>query len=137
MTTPPTPAQMTAAIQSVLPDAIAAWWFGSALRNEMRNDSDVDIAVWLPYAWNANQKMKAHADISRLLNRPVDVLDFFRLSTVMKVQILETGELLFADNPVALEMYCAIVKTEYLHIQKWRLPMIKNLTDEICELGMT
>jgi uncharacterized protein len=131
MKTPPSTAQLKAVIQGLLPDAAAAWLFGSAVRNEMRSDSDVDVALWMPAAWSPAEKMKAHDLLSNALGTPVDILDFSRLPTVMQVQILETGELLFADDPVAVEMYCATVKTEYLHIQRWRQPMIRTLTDEL------
>lgn len=132
-TAAPTAASLVQAIQSALPDAQAAWLFGSAVRGEMHAESDIDIAVWLPNAWTVNEKIAAYALLSDQLKAPVDLLDFRRLPTVMQVQILETGALLFSHHPAALEMYCARIRTEYLHIQRWRQPMIERLAAELSQ----
>ncbi len=127
----PSTEKLVANIRHVLPDAQAAWLFGSAARNELHDKSDIDIAVWLPSAWNLAIKIKAYSELSAAWNRPVDVLDFLRLHTVMQVQVIETGKLLFAHNPVVIEMQCATIRTEYLHMQNWRQPMIKNLVAQL------
>lgn len=130
---PPSSAQVVAAIHQVLPQANALWLFGSAARNELRAHSDIDLAVILPNALQSTEKMHATAALSTALGRDVDLLDFSRLPTVMQFQVLETGQLLYTDDAVKTETYSAFIRTEYQHIQRWREPMIAQLTRDLAQ----
>jgi uncharacterized protein len=133
MSTPPSSAQMVAAIHQVLPQANALWLFGSAARHELRADSDIDLAVTLPTALQSAEKLRVTTALSTALGRDVDLLDFSRLPTVMQFQVLETGQLLYTDDAVKTETYSAFVRTEYQHIQRWREPMIAQLTRDLAQ----
>jgi uncharacterized protein len=122
---------LVAAVRTVLPCASALWLFGSAARQALRADSDVDLAVLLPEPLTGMDKIKKTQALADLLGRDVDLLDFARLHTVMQVQILETGTLLFADAPAKLWAWSGRIRTEYLHIQRWRQPMISHLTEAL------
>jgi predicted nucleotidyltransferase len=117
-----------------LPQANALWLFGSAARHELRADSDIDLAVTLPTALQSAEKLRVTTALSTALGRDVDLLDFSRLPTVMQFQVLETGQLLYTDNAVKTETYSAFVRTEYQHIQRWREPMIAQLTRDLAQI---
>jgi uncharacterized protein len=122
---------LIAAVRRILPHASALWLFGSATRHALQADSDLDIAVLLPEPLAGRDKLLAAEALADALGRDVDLLDFARLHTVMQVQILETGSLLFADEPAKLWAWCGRIRTEYLHIQRWRQPMIARLAEAL------
>lgn len=124
-------ADIAKAVHQVLPQARALWLFGSAARNEMRDDSDIDLAVTLPAPLTPLEKWQVQSQLAQLLGADIDLLDFGRLPTVMQYQVIETGQLLFATDPVATETYNAFVRSEYMDIQRWRQPMIAKLTQEL------
>lgn len=131
MKTAPDSARITKLVQQELPQARALWLFGSAARGDMQDDSDIDLAVTLPEPLDAQEKWELQIRLGRQLGFDVDLLDFARLPTVMQLQIIETGQLLFAKDPLATEMYNAFVRTEYLDIQRWRQPMIVQLAADL------
>jgi uncharacterized protein len=135
MNSPPSQPEITLAIRAVLPQARAAWIFGSAARQAMRDDSDLDIAVSLPHPLPARELVRAVQALSVELNIEVDLLDFTHAHTVMQFQILNTGLLLFSDDPVALEQYRGFVLTEYQHMQAWRQPMMAHLARRLSKTG--
>lgn len=123
------------AVAKVVPSAKAAWIFGSAANGRWRVGSDLDIAVQLPNAWPAAERFEAAMALGALLDTDVDLLDFQRLDTVMQVQILQTGRLLMARDPVALLQYEGFLRTEYQNIQRWRQPMVRALADRLAAGG--
>lgn len=101
MNAPPTKTQLTAAIRSVFPEAVAAWLYGSAASGLMNAESDIDIAVLLPprdvrkTAWS----LKSEAQIlAERLNRKIDLVNFSAVSCVLQKEILSAGKLLFSND---------------------------------------
>ena len=101
MTTPPTSEQMSTAIQSVLPDAAAAWLYGSAASGSMNAESDIDIAVLLPpkdprqTSWALGQEAQ---NLGERLHRKVDLVNFLAVSCVLQKEILNAGKPLFSKD---------------------------------------
>lgn len=101
MTTLPSNVQLTSDIQRVLPDAVAAWLYGSAGSGSMNADSDIDIAVLLPLtdarktSWSLQNQTQALAE--RWL-RKVDLVNFSAVSFVLQKEILSGGKLLFSTD---------------------------------------
>lgn len=132
----PSPANVAAAVQQVLPRVQAAWLFGSAAEPErLRSDSDIDVAVWVDEPLNPAALWTAQQALAERLGRDVDVLDYLRLPTVMQVQVLTTGHLLFDHDPVRTSGYNGFVRTEYQHIQRWRQPMMAALAKRLQHAG--
>jgi uncharacterized protein len=108
MTTPltsPTSQQITAAIQSVLPDAAAAWLYGSAASGSMKAESDIDIAVLLPpkdarkTSWSLRQEAQS---LGELWHRKVDLVNFSAVSCILQKEILSAGKHLFSNDEFAV-----------------------------------
>ncbi|WP_137921763.1 nucleotidyltransferase domain-containing protein [Hydrogenophaga sp. 2FB] len=126
---------IAAAVVAVVPSAKAVWLFGSAVNGRWRAGSDLDIAVQLPGRWSPSERFDVAMALGARLNVDVDLLEFQRLDTVMQVQILETGRLLIARDPVALLQYEGFLRTEYQNIQRWRQPMVRALADRLATSG--
>lgn len=130
---PPSPQQARQAIRQCLPQSRAAWLFGSAAHGGARfgAGSDIDIAVRLPHPLGGPAQLHAAEQLAQRLGHEVDLLDFDRLPTVMQVQIMHTGELLFNDSGAEHLDHCSRILTEYQHIQRWRQPMVQQLLAQL------
>ena len=101
MTTLPSNVQLTSDIQRVVPDAIAAWLYGSGGSGSMNTDSDIDIAVLLPptdtrkTSWSLRNHTQALAEH---WHRKVDLVNFAAVSCVLQKEILSGGKLLFSTD---------------------------------------
>jgi uncharacterized protein len=95
----PIDTQLIADLRAVVPQASAAWLYGSAARNALRPDSDIDVALLLPQAMTFEQKWDWTEHLSTLWKRDVDVVDFRSVSCVLQNEVLQGGRRLFADDP--------------------------------------
>ena len=126
---------ITQVVRDVLPDARAAWLFGSAAKGNWREGSDIDLAVSMPQPFTAAVRISAAERMIAALGIEVDLLDFDQMHTVMQVQIIDTGSLLFSQDPVALAQYQGFLHTEYQNIQQWRQPMMVRLAQRLSDAG--
>ena len=73
--------------------------FGSAVRNELMPDSDIDLLVeYLPDAPVGYFSMARHMrDLSEIVGRPVDLATPNSLSRYIRQEVLDSAELLYAQ----------------------------------------
>lgn len=77
---------------------IVIYLFGSAARNQLRKDSDIDIAILTeneiePYVCF----MKAQ-ELADIFKRDVDLIDLNTSSTVFKAQVVGTGKRIYCSD---------------------------------------
>ena len=128
---PPNYEAIVHAVREVLPQARAAWLFGSAAQGRFRSGSDLDIAVDTVEPLTSVHKWDASEQLAQRFGCDVDLLDFRHLSTVMQAQVLSTGILLYSNEPTETAGYCAFVFSEYQNIQSWRQPMMRQLAERL------
>ena len=93
--------QLAATIRSVLPGAVAAWLYGSAARSSMNADSDIDIAVLLPFGDPRQTTWALSAEAQLLaerLHKKVDLVNFSMVSCVLQKEVLSAGNKLFSTD---------------------------------------
>ncbi len=75
--------------------------FGSALRNELTPESDIDLLVeYLPDAPVGYFSMARHMrDLSEIVGRPVDLATPNSLSRYIRQGILASARLIYAQEP--------------------------------------
>lgn len=83
------------AIRSAIPEVQALYLFGSVATGQDRSDSDVDLAVLAPRPLDQLSRWRLQESIAAELGRDVDLVDLRAASTVMQVQVLDTGRVLF------------------------------------------
>lgn len=82
---------------------LAVYLFGSAAKNLMRKNSDIDIAVLLDEKIeNKIQRfdfiLTAGMELEKETGRPFDVVDITEAPLALQHQILKTGQLLVENN---------------------------------------
>ncbi len=96
------------AVREAVPDAVAAYLFGSHAAGAARSESDVDLAVLLPGGRTLSSEAlwDARESISKALGaEKVDLVDLRAASTVMRVQVVSTGRVLFEADRTARERF--------------------------------
>lgn len=93
-------------IKNVKPTLI--YIFGSAARNELREDSDIDIAYLSDVALSNYEIFMLANDIADIVKREVDLIDLNKASTVFKAQIVGNGKVIYCSDDTKrmyFEMY--------------------------------
>lgn len=121
------PEQLLCELHLLFPTLSAAYLFGSAARDALTSDSDLDIAVDVGQPMTATKRWNAAQKLAARFSRDVDLIDFRVASAVLRHQILTTGQRLFARDPAAQASYEAAVLSEYLDFVAQRAPLMRDI----------
>lgn len=83
------------ALRAAIPELQAIYVFGSVATGQDRPHSDVDLAVLVRRPLGGETRWRLQERIAAELGRDVDLVDLREASTVMQVQVLRTGRVLF------------------------------------------
>ncbi len=77
---------------------VVVYLFGSAARNEMRNDSDIDIAYLSDAKLSQYENFMLAQELADIFNRDVDLINLRESSTVFKAQVVGTGKRIYCSD---------------------------------------
>ena len=109
-------------------DIAFAFLFGSASKNKVRKDGDVDIAVYFcpegDVEWEVFDKRYTaentiSLDLERLLKKEVDLIVLNRARAVLADEVLRKGKpIMIKDKGILLDFLC-IVTDEAEYVRNW------------------
>jgi predicted nucleotidyltransferase len=120
-----------AVILAAAPNAVAVYVFGSAAREELRQESDVDLAVLARRPLDQIARWHLQEEIAAALGRDVDLVDLRAASTVMRVQVLRDGRLLYEAAPGERALFEATALASYARLQEER----RGILDDVAARG--
>lgn len=88
-------------IKSILVPALSPYFiilFGSTAVNRERKSSDIDLAFLGSESKSAYDLFMIGQKVASLLDREVDLIDLSQASTVMQMQIVHHGKILYCVN---------------------------------------
>lgn len=117
-------------LRNSLPGLRAVYRFGSSGSVYETPQSDFDLAVWcLPAVPDASLWWLAQ-DLAVRYGRDVDLVNLNTTSTVMRHQIMTTGERLFAAPPlVDIELFETHVLSEYASLNERRALILQDILE--------
>ena len=77
---------------------VVVYLFGSAARNELREDSDIDIAYVSKTRLTSYENFMLAQEIADIFKKDVDLVDLKEASTVFKAQVVGTGKNIYCNN---------------------------------------
>jgi predicted nucleotidyltransferase len=110
-----------------VPDLIAVYLFGSRARGDARPGSDVDVAVLAARPLGAGTRFAVQEELARLLGRDVDLVDLRAASAVMRVQVLEHGEVLYSDTSGRRAAFEMLALAGYARLNEERRAIIDDV----------
>jgi predicted nucleotidyltransferase len=105
--------------------------FGSEARGGARADSDVDLAALFRSPVGVVALLEARADIERLLDRSVDLVDLGAASAILAMQVLRDGRCIAGSGSRALAEFTAILPSRYADLKRLRAAAEAALVDRI------
>lgn len=101
--------------------------FGSASRDELRVDSDIDIAFLSDENIDEYVCFMKAQEIADIFKRDVDLIDLKKASTVFKAQIIGNGKIIFCDDNVKRAYFEMRSFKEYALLNEERAEILKNI----------
>jgi predicted nucleotidyltransferase len=115
------------AIRKALPQCRAVYLFGSQAQATSRPDSDVDLAFILDTKPDADAMFSLRSELALLLRKDVDLVDLLRADSVTQAQVVAFGQVLYAEDPAALDSYEVRVFSQYGLLNEERRAILEDI----------
>ncbi len=102
---------------------------GSASRNELREDSDIDIAFLSEKSISAYEVFMLAQRLYDVFKRDVDLIDLKESSTVFKAQVVGTGKVIFCSDDLKRQYFEMRAFKEYALLNEERAEILKNIKE--------
>lgn len=110
---------------------IAIYLFGSASRNELREDSDIDLGFLTNYdsCIDEYSKFMLAQDLADIFKRDVDLVHVNSSSSVFKVQVTYYGKLIYCNDDNKRMFFEMRALKEYVMLNEERKEIIDNIKE--------
>lgn len=113
------------------PTTEAIYLFGSYGTEYARPDSDVDLALLLPPLRARAEGSLALTDcwsaLVGLLDRPVDLINVRQVNTVFRLQVVETGRLVYVADRCVVDEFEMLTLSYYQKLQEERADIVADI----------
>jgi predicted nucleotidyltransferase len=110
-----------------LPGVLAIYLFGSHAAGTARRESDIDLAVLGPAPLADEERWHLAQSLAVALGRDVDLVDLRRASAVMRVQVIDSGKLLFESDPTQRQEFEAFALSDYARLNEERRGILDDI----------
>lgn len=100
-------------------DIIFAYIFGSYAKDNIRKDSDIDIAIYLKDSIDTYEYLDMKMKLSEALKREVDLIILNDATPLLKYEIYKSNILLFTNDKVMESKYKVKTLFEYNDMKKY------------------
>ena len=122
-------AEILEILRDVINDLEAVYLFGTWGTGDERPDSDMDLAVLSPRRLENLPRWDLSQRLSRAAGRDVDLIDLGSASTVLRMQVVSTGERIFCSDIVSAERFEDYVFSAYARLNFERREILKDVRE--------
>lgn len=119
--------QLTSLLQQTLPEVQAIYLFGSTAQKQTTPESDIDIAVLCPERLDPVHRWEVAQQLAQQLHRDVDLVDLQKASTVMRFQVVSTGERVYTQDENKMAWWELQVYQLYFTLNDDRKPILEEI----------
>ena len=103
----------------------AIYLFGSQVKGQVNNESDVDLAILGPIAFNHSQIWEARSELELLIKQDVDLLDLRAIGLTTRQVILDEALRLYCQLPLEVNLFETATFRDYLSFFEERQPLFE------------
>ncbi|HEX7338812.1 MAG TPA: nucleotidyltransferase domain-containing protein [Rhodanobacteraceae bacterium] len=110
-----------------LPSLVGVYRFGSFNTRDERAASDIDMGLLGTRPFDPVRLFELAGELATLARRDIDLVDMMTCSTVMRAQIVATGELVYCSNAFACEDFATTAYSQYAHLNESRRGILEDI----------
>ncbi len=119
--------EIIAILRERLPRLVAVYRFGSEVTRTTNRDSDLDVAVLCDKPLSTQTRFSLTGELVVVCGRPVDMIDLSTASTVIRAQVVSTGERLFCADLNRCELFEDITFSSYARLNEERGEILRDI----------
>jgi uncharacterized protein len=119
--------QLIEYIRNAVPSLIALYRFGSQAKGTAGPDSDLDLAVLASDLIDNLRRFEVAQELATQLHCDVDLIDLRAASTVMRMQVISTGDCLFSANDRLQGEFEDLVYSTYARLNEERREILNDV----------
>ncbi|WP_235715706.1 type VII toxin-antitoxin system MntA family adenylyltransferase antitoxin [Alkalihalobacillus hemicellulosilyticus] len=104
--------------------------FGSATNGFFRNDSDIDIAYLSETSLTSYERFMLAQELASQLNRDVDLIDLKEASIVFRVEIIQSGKIIYCSDDTKRMWYEMRALKMYAKLNEERKPVLDTINEK-------
>lgn len=108
---------------------IVIYLFGSAVRNELRKDSDIDIAFLTDNDIDTYECFMKAQELADIFKRDVDLINLNISSTVFKAQVVGTGKRIYCSDETKRMYFEMRALKSYAMLNEEREVILKKIKE--------
>ena len=113
-------------LQEKVAGLIAVYLFGSRCKGQAAQGSDYDFAFLSRAPISQEQRLEWALDLGSRLGEDVDLVDLQAGSTVLRVQVIQHGRLLYSSDQRAVEEFEMYTLSDYARLNEEREEIVKS-----------
>ncbi len=118
-------------LRRALPDLAVVYLFGSAASGQMHPESDVDLAFLARADVDSVTRFELQERLAALLHRSVDLVDLRTAPTVLRLQVINEGLVLFERGAAERAFFEAVTLAAYARLNEER----RGILDDVKKRG--
>jgi predicted nucleotidyltransferase len=119
--------RLVAELMSRVPDLVAIYLFGSCARGDTNGSSDLDLAVLPRRRLDPVRRWDIQQHLAQLAGTDVDLVDLLASSTVLRVQVMADGRLLYEADRTERESFEATTLSAYARLNEERRGILADI----------
>jgi predicted nucleotidyltransferase len=117
-------------IRSRVADPVAVYVFGSTAAGAVHESSDLDLALLPREPLTPEARWDLQQELAVALRRDVDLVDLRSASTVMRFQVVTTGELIHDGDPRERAEFEMLALSMYARLNEERKEILEQVRRE-------
>ena len=118
---------MVRMIRDSIEDVEAIYLFGSISAGTEHADSDIDLAVMTKAGLSPTRFWEVAQELSSMVSRDVDLINLREASTVMRMEIVSSGERIYCANEANSDAFENFVFADYARLNEERARILKDI----------
>lgn len=114
-------------LPSRVPGLIAVYRFGSHGTQHERPDSDIDLGLQSTSPLDPVALFHLSGDLADLAGRDVDLVDMLTCSTVMRAQIISTGDRIYCSDAYRADNFANTAYSQYAYLNEARRGILQDI----------
>ncbi|HEU0198768.1 MAG TPA: nucleotidyltransferase domain-containing protein [Nevskiaceae bacterium] len=119
--------QLATKLLAEFPELLAIYRFGSFGTENERPGSDIDLGLQGSHPLDPVSCFKISGELATFSHRDVDLVDLLRCSTVMRAQVVATGERVFCRDTYHCDLFAAQALSQYAHLNEARAGILEDI----------